>query len=87
MICGVSLNNCIYMKTCKDCKYYSSEFNDVTTARCRRLYSTTDINAVDGKINEKWPHRWCETERSVGWLFARLEGACGLEGRFWKPKL
>lgn len=31
-------------------------------------------------------HHYCSNQRSTGWFFTRLFGACGAEGRFYEPR-
>ena len=48
----------------------------------------TEINLVDGRqVVKSGGHIWgCASERSHGWLSARISGRCGREGRYFKPK-
>ena len=73
------------VKLCKDCKWCKKPG---PLARCCSPKNV--INRVDrtGFNTTERKYDYCETQRMDllgGWLFCRLDGSCGKEGRWWEP--
>ena len=80
------------IKLCKDCKFLvpSTRHGDkgVRWGSCSRIpESPVEVNnLVTGKANDSDTTQYAACERIGGWLYARIEGKCGEEGRFFQRK-
>ena len=62
------------MKLCRHCEHiYDNNCDRRKVRKVSPVYGGVDMIMVT-----------CESERSAGWLWCRLERTCGLEGRFFK---
>ena len=68
------------MKLCIDCKF-SDLPNGSTYHRCRRGSRVESVNPVSGKVSYR--ETYCDDERRPGRFWARMDGKCGVEGRFF----
>ena len=64
------------------CVYCVHHVLNANVHMCIRLWKTR-INLVTGDTTVDGGNRRCGAERMEGWLFARLMGKCGKEGRFF----
>lgn len=72
------------MTCCENCKHHEAiMIGEYRAANlCRRRIPLHDI-VTGAPVQKRYD---CRFERAEGWLFARLEGLCGREGRFFEPK-
>ena len=65
---------------CKDCKHFSRSWipillGDYEYGRCHRPTGSSTVNVITGKEDTKKLHGYAANER--------LEGSCGIQGKFW----
>lgn len=73
------------IKLCKECRWCK---NPGEFAECRAPQNKKNINKQTG-FEEERRYNYCSTQRSSllgGWISCRLDGACGVEGRWWESK-